>query len=440
MRSLEPTSEFQLAPSRGTGALHLAAGAAFRPLHALLTFPALLFMATLMAMLFRPPDLHLLYLDRIALVLLIFIALLRILFLRVRLHAGLVTWPLLGLFLVALASLLREPFEAENWSVFAAKWLVPFVLFQIAAIAFDDPIWQRRFELFALILLGYLTVTAIFFLLGIKELIFPPFILDENLGIHADRARGPFLQAAANGVSLNLLGLIALDSYRRRRLGGALALLFALGLPVAILATKTRAVWLSFAASGAALMFSSSARIRQACFFFLAAGGAGLFWVLIFQANSRALWDRLQERSPVEFRLSVYRAGWEMFRERPLLGWGAAQMQVQLTRRVTDFHQQEFFFHNTYLEVAVQHGVFGLALYLWIILDLFRLGLARRPAVAADGNFLDLQFRVLWPVLLGVYLLNACFVVMNYQFVNGLIFTLAGMLSAQNERGNHAIS
>jgi hypothetical protein len=35
---------------------------------------------------------------------------------------------------------------------------------------------------------------------------------------------------------------------------------------------------------------------------------------------------------------------------------------------------------------------------------------------------------------LGVYLLNASFVVMNYQFVNGLLFTLAGLLAAQNRR------
>jgi hypothetical protein len=33
-----------------------------------------------------------------------------------------------------------------------------------------------------------------------------------------------------------------------------------------------------------------------------------------------------------------------------------------------------------------------------------------------------------------VYLLNASFVVMNYQFVNGFIFTIAGLLVAQNRR------
>jgi hypothetical protein len=45
---------------------------------------------------------------------------------------------------------------------------------------------------------------------------------------------------------------------------------------------------------------------------------------------------------------------------------------------------------------------------------------------------MDAQFRKLWPILLVVYLLNACFVVMNYQYVNALVFMIAGILAAQN--------
>ena len=71
-------------------------------------------------------------------------------------------------------------------------------------------------------------------------------------------------------------------------------------------------------------------------------------------------------------------------------------------------------------------------LYLWIVIDLFRLG-RNRTRLPAD-SFLDAEFRELWPLLLGVYLLNGTFVVMNYQFVNGFLFTLAGLLVAQNRR------
>ena len=413
--------------------------AAFRPLHALMAWPALLFMATLAAMLFRPPDVRLYYLDRIAFALLVFVVLLRVLIRRQPLPiTGPVKWPMLGMLALALLDVLAQPYQAEAWSLLAAKWVVPFAMYYMAGLVFEDEVSLHRFETFALVVLAYLCITSIFFLLGTKSLIFPPFIADESLGIHADRARGPFLQAVANGVTLNLLGLIAIDSFRRRRLRGLLALLFLIALPVAVLATKTRAVWLSFAASVLGLLlFSPSPRVRRACLCLVLAAVAGVLSVLAFEDVNRSFSDRLEERSPVEFRWALYRAGWDMFQAKPLWGWGATAMQTDLSMRISDFHQEAFFFHNTYLEIAVEHGAVGLAFYLWIVVDLFRLRRypgrsCNEPAISPDGSFLDRQFRSLWPVLLAVYLLNGCFVVMNYQFVNGLLFTLAGILAAQN--------
>ena len=85
----------------------------------------------------------------------------------------------------------------------------------------------------------------------------------------------------------------------------------------------------------------------------------------------------------------------------------------------------------------MQHGLLGLSLYLWIVIDLFRVGRKRQPqAASSESTFLDEQFRSVWPLLVAVYLFNGCFVVMNYQFVNGLLFTIAGMLAAQNRQAD----
>jgi O-antigen ligase len=355
---------------------------------------------------------------------------------------GPVTLPMLGLVALTLSCVLAQPYEAQNWSVFAAKWLVPFVLYHLAGLVFDDPASLRRFETFALITLAYLSFTAMMSLAGINSLIFPRYILDEGLGIHVDRARGPFLQAVANGVTLNLLGLIALNSFRRKRLRGVLALIFLIAVPLALLATKTRAVWLSFAISILVLFCtSSSRRLRRACLGLALAVSFGVLTIFSFGNISSSFDARLEERGPVEFRMAVYRAGWEMFLDKPLAGWGAENMQPELAKRISDFHQEAFFFHNTYLEIAVEHGVMGLFLYLWMVVSLFRL--ARKPDASSpfpNGSFLDGPFRSMWPVLLGVYLLNASFVVMNYQFVNGLLFTIAGMLSAQNHRAEAGLN
>ena len=61
---------------------HWTVVAAFRPLHALMAAPAILFLATLTIMLFRPPDLQFYWLDRIAFLFLLFVVLLRALALR----------------------------------------------------------------------------------------------------------------------------------------------------------------------------------------------------------------------------------------------------------------------------------------------------------------------------------------------------------------------
>ncbi len=416
---------------------------ALRPMHALMAAPSLLFVATLAVMLFRPPDVQLYWLDRIAFLLLMFVVLLRAFSLRQSLRvAGPVTWPMLGLVVLMLSCVLTQPYAPQNWSSFAAKWLVPFVLFHLAGLVFNDSASLRRFETFALITLAYLSFTAIMSFAGINSLIFPRYILDEGLGIHADRARGPFLQAVANGVTLNLLGVIALDSFRRKRLRGVLAVMFLVGVPLALLATKTRAVWLSFVVSVLVLFFtSSSVRLRRACLGLALVVSIGVFAIFSFGNVSSSFGARLEERGPVEFRMAVYQAGWEMFQDKPLAGWGAENMQPELAKRISDFHQEAFFFHNTYLEIAVEHGVLGLILYLWMVVALFRL--ARKllsSFLPAHGSFLDAPFRSLWPVLLGVYLLNASFVVMNYQFVNGLLFTIAGMLAAQNRRAELGVN
>jgi hypothetical protein len=41
--------------------------------------------------------------------------------------------------------------------------------------------------------------------------------------------------------------------------------------------------------------------------------------------------------------------------------------------------------------------------------------------------------------MLGIYWVNAALVVMNYQFVNGLLFSMAGMLAAQQRRAAHEL-
>ena len=398
-----------------------------RPLQAAIASPVAFYLAAMTVFLFRPPDLDLYHADRIATGVLVFSLTLRVLARRDRLPlvTG-VTLPLMGLACLAVTRALREPFDSQTWSLVASKFVVPFILFHAAIVVFREPRARRAFELFVIAALAYLVFTAIAFLLDARSLIFPRYILDESLGIHAERARGPFLQAVANGLSLNMLGILALVLAPKRRA----VLLLWLALPAAILATMTRAVWIAFALSSIAIGFRLGAGcIRRFTTALVILGlMAGPLIFLTDNSLATTLRERTAERGPVEARMAVYEAAWTMFRERPLRGWTAGGMYEELARRMPGYHLKAFFAHNTYLSLLIEFGLPGLLLYTILFLNLFRM----RRKNMRDGPE-TAALRRAWPILLGVFLFNAFWVDMAYQFVIGLLFTAAGMLCASEE-------
>jgi len=415
--------------------------AGLRPLQGMFSAPLLLFLAALTAMLLRHPDVPFYEIDRVAFGLLVLGVVGRALVLRQPvLGMERASWPMLGLVLLAVSSVIGRHFDSQVWSPLAAKFIVPFTLFHLARTVFTDERRLRHFEIFALVVLAYLCFTSIAFLVGARSLIFPRFILDESLGYHADRARGPLLQAVANGVSLNLLGILAVHAFLRGRIRGLKAAVLLASVPVAILATMTRAVWISFAGTMVVLIFrTDDRRLKRICAGVATVAAVGLLIVLSFDDQRRALADRLEESGPVEFRRAVYTGGWQMFLEKPLTGWGVNQMPTELARHVSGYKEKELYPHNTYLELLVEHGVAGLGLYAWLMWELVRLGHGRIPKGERHG-LLNQQFHTIWPILLGAYWVNAAVVVMNYQFVNGLLFTMAGMLAAQRRRAAREIA
>ncbi|HEX4784610.1 MAG TPA: O-antigen ligase family protein [Candidatus Sulfotelmatobacter sp.] len=412
---------------------------ALRPLQVLLIAPPLVFLAMLTAMLLRHQSIDFYEIDRVAFCVVVVALLGRAMVLRQRLFVvERITWPMLGLSALTLGAVVQQPFDTETWSVLATKFLVPFALFHLAGLVYDREKRFRQFETYSIVVLAYLSFTAIAFLVGTRSLIFPRFILDESLGFHPDRARGPFLQAVANGVSLNILGLVALHAYRRGSVRGAKMAFLLASLPIAILATMTRAVWLSFAASVTVLvLFSGKHAVRRALAVLALVAGAGL--VIISSHDLRqALSERLEERGPVDFRAAVYAGSWQMFLDRPLMGWGFHKMPSELPRYVSEYKDKLLYPHNTYLEILVELGLVGLALYIWLMWEMFRLSRGAIPTAEEEG-FLNPQFHRLWPIILAVYWVNAGLVVMSYQFVNALLFTMAGMLAAQRRRAEASL-
>src|SRR5439155_24319274 len=142
----------------------LAVSLVLKLLQAWISAPVLLFLLTLTAMLFRPPDLKSFPFDRIAFTVLVGALGVRFCMGRERLQSYSATWPMLALALLGLWSVLTQPYDPQAWSVFAAKCLVPFTLFHVAGLAFRDQSALRKLEVFSLVTLTYLSLTSVFFL------------------------------------------------------------------------------------------------------------------------------------------------------------------------------------------------------------------------------------------------------------------------------------
>jgi putative inorganic carbon (HCO3(-)) transporter len=417
----------------------------FKTLHVILNAPEYVFLAALTAMLFSPPDLQAFPIDRLAFLVLVAVASVRLLLRCDQSRVYTASWPMLALLLLGMWGASSQPYDAQAWSLLAAQWIIPMATFHLGGTIFNTPESQRKLQWFSVAVLLYLSFTAVVWLLDLKSLVFPRFILDQSIGIHSDRARGPFLQAVANGVCINVLAILALHAFDRRAATnnhlrrfsklGFLTVLLLVVTPVALLATKTRAVWLAAALSAALIsLFASKRRSRVAVSAVVLIGAVGAWLAWLVQTRPGELSDRLQERSPVEFRVEMYRAGWQMFTEKPLLGWGGdASIQPEIEKRLSSFHPEYYIFHNTYLQLAVEHGALGLLLYLWLFIALFRLGARSKLALASPASPFGPEFGFMWRLMLCVYLVNASVVVMSYQFLNGYIFTIAGILAAQQK-------
>src|SRR5262245_59304805 len=142
-------------------------------------------------------------------------------------------------------------------------------------------------------------------------------------------------------------------------------LLTAAGLTV----TYTRGAWLGFAAGAVVFVAMASRRARLILV-------AGLVIVpLIFVAGPQDLSHRFQsmfdpEEAGIKERVYMWRSGVDMWRERPLLGWGPGGVKREYPRfALADAYKKRTgHVHNTPLQVLVERGALGFTAWLaiWI--------------------------------------------------------------------------
>ncbi len=308
--------------------------------------------------------------------------------------------------------------------------IVPFILFAVAPAAFATR-RQRRVLLGTLTATGaYLAYTSIFGHIGPTSLVWPDYIVDPNVGIHSDRARGPFVEAGANGLALFECGVAAAvlaidcaDRWVRRA-----CVLVVIGCAVSIELTLTRSIWISSAAALAIAMLAA----RETRRYFIPAAAGAIVLVLAILAFVPGFAgdasDRENDKQPIWDRKNANSAAVRMIEAKPLLGFGwfsfaTENYPYQRIAEAYPITRRNINEHNVFLSNAVELGLPAALLWTGALLTVLLSGALSRRGPP------DLRPWRIGMVAIGVqWLIVANFVPLGYAFANSFIWLWAGIL------------
>jgi putative inorganic carbon (hco3(-)) transporter len=306
--------------------------------------------------------------------------------------------------------------------------LVPMLSFLLAPFVFDSP--RRRAILIGVLAVcgAYLGVTALAEATHANALVWPRYILDPEVGIHVNRARGPFAEAEAFGLALGGCGvaalmLVAAPARPWMRPAGLLVCGLCI---VGILVTLTRSVWVGAVVSGLATLvlarelrrFLIPAVIASAL---LVGGALATIPGLAAEVSSRrgqqsSVWDRLNSNA----------AAVRMLEARPLTGFGWNRFETESL----PYYQLAFGYpltsvgevHNVFLSNAAELGLIGGSLWLLALVVAVGAPLVRPPPPGLR------HWRVALLAIATLWVVTANFAPLAQVFANLLLWTWAGVM------------
>lgn len=324
--------------------------------------------------------------------------------------------------------------RATRFALLDTYGIVPFGMFICAPFLFPG-VRERAVLLGTLVLTGaYLGATAVFETIGADALIWPRYILDSGLGIHAERARGPFTEAVADGLGLYACGAaaaVALVTWRRPIARAAAAGVMAL-CAAGLLFTLTRSIWLASALATVVVMLAGRSLRR----YIVPAAIVVTLSVAAMFALVPSFADRVQQRQGDERsiwdRQNLNAAAVSMVAERPLGGFGFGAARAKSLNYVwqgddVPLTGANVGIHNAFLGLAVQLGVLGALL--WALAFVFTVGSS--ACRRAPPGLEPWRLAVLAIAIQGLLVQN--FVPGSYAFPILVTWVLAGCLgSAQS--------
>ena len=326
----------------------------------------------------------------------------------------------------------KYPHTPKPWYIFFTGYFEPFMAFIFIRYFFTNA-QGLKILLATLFGLGvYLCITAILERYNVNSLIFPAYITDRTILLHLDRSRGPFLNAAFNGLAMTVcfvagLLLLPLVSPLRRFLMLVLMPLYGVG----IFFTATRSAYLAFVLVLGTLVFFYRSKtptwkltplLITLCLVGVLANSGRLF-----SENREA--GGIAQLEEVNIRFQLIAKSLRLISENPVFGVGLAHFSVSDAPGVFQDNQ-----HNHLIGMAAELGFIGLAVYLYLLVTVFRRlnALADNPRVERNtwANTV-----ILLTLGVTVTLVNNIFVEASLcPFTNTATYSFAGLAALLLDR------
>ena len=310
---------------------------------------------------------------------------------------------------------------------------MPFILFLVAPVAFRTTA-RRDLLLKTLVLIGlYLGVTAVLETVA-PQFVFPRYIVDQSVGLHYGRARGPFADAEGMALALAMCAgaSFLLVSRNVRRWSGLALAVGALDLFAVVLAT-TRSVWVGTTA-GIVVALVLSRGLRRFIPVLAATVVAGAIGVMLFLPSVlESVLQRTGSTLPIYDRLASNMAAARVLHDLPLTGigwrrfypygsdWARQADLVPMNNAVVEVH-------NVLLSRGVELGLPALIVFVLIIL----LGPLRAALpIKVDPKQHDLAgWRVLCGYAVATWLVAGLFGPLANPFPSYVVWLMAGVASS----------
>lgn len=199
-------------------------------------------------------------------------------------------------------------------------------------------------------------------------------------------------------------------------------------LVICLLFTRTRGAWLGFILG---LFFISLFNGKKAFFAVILSLVVLALFSPVSVKDQIKSFANLSTDVSTDDRMIIWQTAWRMFMDKPLFGQGLGTFMSVFGKYKPEDYIEIVYAHNCYLQMAAEIGIFGLLVFLWFVIALFR---------SAFLKFIKSEDKFLKASTIGIvggiiaYLVQSFFDTNLYSLPLAVLFwSLAGLAAAKIE-------